>query len=83
MMMIQLLLLLLLEMELYSIPIVGIIGLAVLCSHPIWFYFAVAYFLGIVLYLCCIFTSDGDILLMLYEKFGRTPGKEICFEHIP
>lgn len=60
-------------MELYSIPIVGIIGLAVLCSHPIWFYFAVAYFLGIVLYLCCIFTSDGDILLMLYEKFGRTP----------
>ncbi|XP_071832692.1 dehydrogenase/reductase SDR family member 7-like isoform X2 [Apostichopus japonicus] len=60
-------------MERYSIPIIGIIGLAVLCTYSWWYYFTVTFFLGIMLYICFIFASDGDVLLMMYEKFGQKP----------
>lgn len=58
-------------MERYTIPVIGIIGLLVVCTHPLWHYIAVVFSLGVILYTCVIFASDGDVLLMMYEKFGK------------
>ncbi|PIK62311.1 putative dehydrogenase/reductase SDR family member 7 isoform X2 [Apostichopus japonicus] len=57
-------------MEMYKIPALGVLGLVCLVLFPFLHMISLVYLLVLICYAFLIFLSDGDVMLMYYERFG-------------
>ncbi|XP_071833166.1 dehydrogenase/reductase SDR family member 7-like [Apostichopus japonicus] len=57
-------------MEMYKIPALGVLGLVCLVLFPFLHLISLIYLLVLICYAFLIFLSDGDVMLMYYERFG-------------
>nr|QHA94761.1 retinaldehyde anabolism [Holothuria glaberrima] len=57
-------------MELYKIPVLGVLGVVTLLVFPLLYFITFFFLLGLLVYAFLIVLSDGDIMLMFYERFG-------------